>query len=290
MRTERDREASVEEVVADLCANLSSDGLAPAGPEATLAELGLDSLGCADLAIAVEERFGIRLADGQDPTILTVGDVVALVSGGHRPRPRVPDGIGRLQGFAKGAAGWAFRWQTRLKVAGADHVPPRGPVILAANHRSMMDVPVMVLACPRPVVFMAKQELFTDGFRRWAFHNLGGFPVRRDAADVRATDIALAVLERGQVLGLYPEGTRSRTGEMLPLLHGAAWLALRTGAPIVPCGLRGTANVAGGLRRDVQVTFDPAIVVEREPNAKARKAKAAALTEQLLTALTSLTE
>jgi 1-acyl-sn-glycerol-3-phosphate acyltransferase len=289
MQAERDQEAAVAEVVADLCARLSEAGRLPQGPDTSLAALGLDSLGCADLAVAVEERFGIRLADGDVPTIATVGDVVARVNSELRRRPRVPPGIGRLQGFAKGTAGWAIRWQTRLKVIGAEHVPSSGPVILAANHRSMMDIPVVVLACPRPVVFMAKQELFTDPFRRWALHTLGGFPVRRDAADVRATDTALAILERGEVLGLYPEGTRSRTGEMLPLLHGAAWLALRTGTPIVACGLRGTAKT-GGFRREARVRFDPAVVVEREPNAKARKAKAAVLTEQLLAALIALTE
>src|SRR5438874_2833421 len=140
----------------------------------------------------------------------------------------------------------------------------------------MCDIPILVVACPRRLVFMAKVELYKNWLLRRLWFEFGGFPVRRDIADLRAIDMSLAVLDRGLALGIYPEGTRSFTGEMLPFLHGAAWLALKTGAPIVPCAITGSARRSpkgrGGrrgatMRRPVAVTFGPAIhvAVESDP-------------------------
>ena len=120
---------------------------------------------------------------------------------------------------------------------------------------------------------------------------LGGFPVRREVGDVRAIDIGLGVLEQGEVLGLYPEGKRSKTGEMLPFLEGAAWMALRAGAPIVPCGIRGTERPSGSPRRfrkRVTISFARAIPVERENGAAERRARAASITSELLAEISSL--
>jgi 1-acyl-sn-glycerol-3-phosphate acyltransferase len=254
---------------------------------ARLADLGFDSLACAELAIAVEERFGVRLVDGDFSDRATVSDLAATVRRTMPLRPRIRRGFGGFQATAKTIVGGAIRWYCRLEVIGWANVPLSGPAVLAANHRSMWDIPVHVVACPRPVMFMAKRELFGDPVRRWLWHILGGFAVRRDIADVRAIDTALALLERGDIVGVYPEGTRSKTGEMLPFLRGAAWLALRTGAPLVPCGLRGTgvegAGVGQNLRRKrVRVSFGRAIRVDPEPDPATRKVKAESLTDQLL--------
>ena len=200
--------------------------------------------------------------------------------------PRIPPGVGHLQWLGKRVAGWFFRWWCRLEVTGTEHVPLDGPVLLAANHRSMWDIPLHVISCPRPVVFMAKRELY-KGPLGWLWHVLGGFPVNRDIADVRAVDTALALLERGDGVGIYPEGKRSKTGEMLPFLRGAAWLALRTGTPIVPSGISGS----GGhwwRRKRVRVAFGPPIQVERENNAGARREKAEMVTRELLGEITRL--
>jgi 1-acyl-sn-glycerol-3-phosphate acyltransferase len=176
-----------------------------------------------------------------------------------------------------------------MRVTGEEHVPPTGPVILAANHRSFWDIPVHVVASPRPIAFMAKQELYRGPITGWMWRALGGFPVRRDTADIRAIDTALALLEQGDMVGVYPEGTRSRTGEMLPFLKGAAWLALRTGAPIVPCGLMGTERRTGWrIRRRVQVAFGPTIAVEAEPDPRLRRERSGVLTGDLLEAIKRL--
>jgi 1-acyl-sn-glycerol-3-phosphate acyltransferase len=287
-------ERAVAEMSADLAPNpaavAASDELSPA---TLLAELGFDSLACADLTTAVEERFGVRLVEGDINQTRTVADVAATVRRKMPERPRIPPGLGRFQKPAKVIAGWAFAWQARLHVEGAENVPPTGPVIIAANHRAMLDVPLLVIACPRPVTFMAKRELFGDPIRTWGFHVLGGFPVRREIADVRAMDIGLAILERGQVLGLYPEGTRSRSREMRPFLKGGAWLALKSGAPIVPAGISGTERtVPEGrrppLRKSVRIAFGTPIRVESVRDARERRERAGELTDQLLDAIASL--
>lgn len=290
LRAMRAAQEPIEQVVGDMVLALS-----PGEPRATgetrLSDLGFDSLACAELAIAVEERFGVRLVDDEFSDTATLDDVAATVRRTMPGSPRIRPGFGRFQAPTKAIAGGAIRWYCRLEVTGTEHVPGSGPAVLAANHRSMWDIPVHVVASPRPVMFMAKRELFGDPVRRWMWHVLGGFPVRRDIADVRAIDTALALLERGHLVGVYPEGTRSLSGEMLPFLKGAAWLALRTGAPLVPCGLSGTGRIdrAGpSLRKEVRVAFGPPIPVDRASSAAARKEKADRLTDRLLEAIECL--
>ena len=285
MRAER--EASTQSEVLRLVAELAQLGVKPAGPDALLRDCGLDSLACAELVAALEERYGVRLVDADFEDLRSIRDVAAAVSLSLEPRPRIPVGIGRVQTPFKFLAGWAFAWEARLEVEGREHVPPSGPVILAANHRSFLDVPLLVIASPRPVVFMAKRELFKNGFVAMWLREMGGFPVRREIADLRAIDTGLAVLEEGRVLGLYPEGDG-----MLPFLNGAAWLALQTGATIVPCGIRGTERLQPGqrkaLRRNVRLRFGPAIPVGGQPNSAARRSNSPALTERLREAIGTL--
>jgi 1-acyl-sn-glycerol-3-phosphate acyltransferase len=135
---------------------------------------------------------------------------------------------------------------------------------------------------------MAKQELYGDPARAWAWRHLGGFPVRRQIPDIRAIDTALALLERGEAIVLYPEGTRSRYGEMLPFLPGTAWLALKSGSTVVPCGVVGTGRQPGWdgrvspwLRKCVRVRFGDPLPVDRVDDPKARRRRAESLTEEL---------
>jgi 1-acyl-sn-glycerol-3-phosphate acyltransferase len=292
---DRDVQAGIERLVAELSSHYSPEPGLAVTPDTHLMELGLDSLGYAELAMALDELFRVRLVDADVASVRTVADVAATVRR-EMPaaRPRIAPGTGKYQRPAKALAGWFFRLYCRMTVQGAEHVPANGPVILAANHRSMWDVPIHVIASPRPVTFMAKKELFKGPFLGWLWRVLGGFPVRREISDIRAIDTALAVLERGDVLCLYPEGTRSLRGEMLPFLKGAAWIALRTGAPIVPSGLVGTGRVpAPGTKnprfgKRVRVNFGEPITVEREDDHRLRKQKAEDLTSRLLDAITSL--
>jgi 1-acyl-sn-glycerol-3-phosphate acyltransferase len=163
-----------------------------------------------------------------------------------------------------------LRFAYRVKVEGADNLPGEGPVILAANHRSFMDSLFLALSSPRPIAFVAKAEYFDRRLTRWLFRGTGQIPVRRGSpsAAKRALAEASGVLASGGVLGIYPEGTRSRDGFLHRGNPGPAHLALTCGAPIIPVGLVGTEAVQGPAERlprpfrTVTVRFGPARRVE----------------------------
>lgn len=137
------------------------------------------------------------------------------------------------------------RWLLRPTVEGLDRVPARGPVILCANHLSLVDPVVIPVLVPRPIVYLAKREYFSWRLSRWLFTNLGVVPVDRAGGSAAAAslDRGVQVLRDGGVLSLFPEGTRSPDGRLYRGKTGPIRLALRGGAPIVPIGLIGTGDV-----------------------------------------------
>jgi 1-acyl-sn-glycerol-3-phosphate acyltransferase len=130
----------------------------------------------------------------------------------------------------------------RVRVEGRHALPRRGPVILAANHRSFLDSIFLPLVLRRRVTFVAKAEYFDDPKTAWFFRAVGQIPIRREGGSASEGALAAAtdVLQRGGVFGIYPEGTRTRDGYLHRGHTGVARLALATGAPIVPVGLVGT--------------------------------------------------
>jgi 1-acyl-sn-glycerol-3-phosphate acyltransferase len=163
--------------------------------------------------------------------------------------------------------GGVYRALIPVKVIGAEHLPPRGAVILAANHISFFDTVVLMFSVPRRTYFVGKAEYMDSWLTRRLFPAFGLIPIERAAARqaMTALGVAAGALEQGHVLGIYPEGTRSRDG----LLHrghsGVAQLALMTGAPVVPVGLIGTDRIQPiGARlprpfRRAEIRFGPAI-------------------------------
>ena len=154
-----------------------------------------------------------------------------------------------------GAAAFVFKPVSRAvyrpRISGTDNVPRTGGVILASNHLSFVDSIAIPLAAPRKVHFLAKSDYFTrpgpsGALQRELITALGALPVDRHSAHAAqdSLDAALEVLRRGDVFGIYPEGTRSRDGRLYRGRTGVAWLALTAGAPVVPVGLRGTEDVA----------------------------------------------
>jgi 1-acyl-sn-glycerol-3-phosphate acyltransferase len=128
----------------------------------------------------------------------------------------------------------------RLRVTGIENVPATGPVILVSNHLNWTDIPMIGLRLKRLTHFMAKAELFEKAPLSWLVIGLGAFPVRRGEADRQAIKQAEEVLKAGQVLVVFPEGHRSDTHTMIAGLPGAALIAVRSGAPIVPVGISGS--------------------------------------------------
>jgi 1-acyl-sn-glycerol-3-phosphate acyltransferase len=152
----------------------------------------------------------------------------------------------------------AVRWTTRGLIAGScrptviglENVPKDGAFIVAPNHLSFFDSVIVQALMPRPVAFFAKAEYFTTGgvkgkVMKSFFESVGSIPVERgeQAASVQALKTLLDILESGKGIGIYPEGTRSRDGILYRGRTGVGWLALTTGAPVVPVGLVGTESL-----------------------------------------------
>ena len=132
----------------------------------------------------------------------------------------------------------------RIEVVGRERVPRQGALIVASNHLNNADPPVLTIVSPRRLVFMTKYEAL-----RWPVVGLlmrlaGAFPVRRFEADIGALRQASRILRQGEVLAMFPEGTRSSEGALGSAHPGTALLALRTGTPIVPIGISGTETIS----------------------------------------------
>jgi 1-acyl-sn-glycerol-3-phosphate acyltransferase len=138
------------------------------------------------------------------------------------------------------AGGTRVLW--RVRVRGLEHIPDGG-FVLAPSHRSMMDIPLIGWVTPRRIRYMGKAPLFRIPVLGRLFRVLGGFPVERDGTDRKALRESMAMLEAGEPLLVYPEGTRQNGPKIQPLEPGAAYLALRTGVPIVPVGIAGSEEI-----------------------------------------------
>ncbi|MHB8240819.1 MAG: lysophospholipid acyltransferase family protein [Solirubrobacteraceae bacterium] len=136
----------------------------------------------------------------------------------------------------------------RMQRLGREHLPSSGPLLLASNHRSFLDPFVIGTMVRRPVYYMAKRELFEKRWQAWVLNALGAFPVDRGAGDGDAMATARAILERGDCVVVFPEGTRVRPGPLGDPRRGVGRLALETGAAVAPIAVIGTEEVRKGWR------------------------------------------
>lgn len=127
----------------------------------------------------------------------------------------------------------------RLHIEGTENIPKDGPLVIASNHLSLLDPPVLGTAATRKVHFMAKQELFVPVLGT-IYKILGAFPVRRGGADRAAIKHGIEILQNEKVLAIFPEGTRSKTGQLGKAEPGALMMASKVKAPIVPACVIGT--------------------------------------------------
>ena len=167
-------------------------------------------------------------------------DPVIIRPEGHEFGEKLSLGQRLFYRFMRGVVIVITKTYFRARVVGAENLPASGPFILSPIHRSNLDTPFIALATSRRLRYMGKESLWKGTFGAWFLTALGGFPVKRGTADREALRACQTVLERGEPLVLFPEGTRQFGPDTQEFFDGAAFLACRSGAPIVPVGLGGT--------------------------------------------------
>lgn len=152
------------------------------------------------------------------------------------------------------------------KVDGAENLPSEGAAIVAANHLTIYDPFPLQFVLPRLLFFMGKAELFQNPIMDWAFRQMGGFPVYRGERDEWAVRHARRVLENGKVLGLFPEGTRTRGKGLRTAKTGVARLAQAAGCPILPVAIHGPQYMFRHFPRRTEICITMGEVISPQPN------------------------
>jgi 1-acyl-sn-glycerol-3-phosphate acyltransferase len=181
------------------------------------------------------------------------------------------------------------RTLSRLYVTGVENVPATGGVILAINHRSMLDGPLVFGFVPRPVSCLVKAEAFETRMRT-ILVNAGQIPVVRDTVDPRPVRLCLEIVRNDGVIGVYPEGSRG-DGLVRTAKPGVGWFALRSGAPVVPVAVTGTYEMTHRrVRRPVaSLTIGQPMYFDRHPDDKPlNRRTVAGVTEQVRSRLADL--
>ncbi len=146
-----------------------------------------------------------------------------------------------------------FNFFCNVQISGLENIPKEGPVILAGNHTSNFDALIMLDGPDRIVHMLAKKELFKGKFKNWFFRGMACIPVDRSIHDKEATGEAIEMLNNGNIIGIFPEGTINKTNEdVLPFKYGAVSFAKKTGAPIVPFAITGKYKI---FRDSIKITY-----------------------------------
>jgi 1-acyl-sn-glycerol-3-phosphate acyltransferase len=174
-------------------------------------------------------------------------------------------------------SGWLLGIVGGGRVEGLERVPRHGPFLLVANHRSLADPPIIGWAVGhkvgRVIHFMAKEEMRRWPIIGWLAEGSGVFFVRRGEGDRSAQRAALSLLAEGRPIAIFPEGTRSKDGRLGPAKPGAALLAIRSGAPLLPVAITGTERLFPGRSRvphrtRVVVRIGPPFTLEHFPSGR----------------------
>jgi 1-acyl-sn-glycerol-3-phosphate acyltransferase len=206
-----------------------------------------------------------------------------------RARPEFPLLYRALRAPVRGVLD---RW-FGLSVQGREHLPEHGPYLVAANHHNYLDAVVLGVSVPAPIAFLVMPRVWRATPLHPTFHrHIGSIPLQVDRADVGALRRALAALERGHVVGIFPEGPFSVRGRLERGLPGVALLALRSGVPVVPAGICGTWEALRGRRfylpraTPLTVRFGPPR--RFSPNGSSARAARREVTERIMADIAAL--
>jgi 1-acyl-sn-glycerol-3-phosphate acyltransferase len=187
--------------------------------------------------------------------------------------------------FSKATVQLMARTLWRAQASGMENVPRDGPLIVACNHVSYLDPPVMGSFCPRRISYMAKKELFAIPVLGSVIRGLGAYAVDRGGSATAAIKRSLEVLRHGGAVGIFPEGTRNRSGDVMPQA-GVALLASLAKAPVVPACILGSDRALrlGGIK----VAFGPPLALPADR--KASRDALAKFTDEIMSAIRTLAE
>ncbi len=173
----------------------------------------------------------------------------------------------------------------RAEIIGLENIPKEGPLIFCGNHRTYLDPPLMVATAKRDMKFLAKEELYNNkflAFLGWVFEAI---PVKRDEKDVSAIKTSLKFLKSGQCIALFPEGTRNGLEKGEKVKDGVAFFAVRSGAKVVPCGIKGGTKE----NRKVTITYGKPLDYSEYKGCK-DKEKLEEITEEIMDKIIELTK
>ena len=271
--------------------------LAAAGTSVSLAAI-TSELAARDKQDETRELAPLRKPQGAielDTSDLTADQVVERLMSAiehHKNGGRAPIPWNRLYAACKVPTVAFMRLMFRLEAIGTENVPAHGPVLLVANHSSVLDPPLIGGASDRQLTYLAKAELFKIPLFGALIHGLNARPVRREGADPGALRTAKRVLEEGGALLVFPEGTRGNEGVIRPAKPGAGLLAVASGAAVVPVYVRGSGRAWPRGRRlprpaKVTVTFGKPLRFEAVRGAE-RKVQYEVASRQMMDAISRL--
>ena len=271
--------------------------LAAAGTSVSLAAI-TSELAARDKQDETRELAPLRKPQGAielDTSDLTADQVVERLMSAiehHKNGGRAPIPWNRLYAACKVPTVAFMRLMFRLEAIGTENVPAHGPVLLVANHSSVLDPPLIGGASDRQLTYLAKAELFKIPLFGALIHGLNARPVRREGADPGALRTAKRVLEEGGALLVFPEGTRGDEGVIRPAKPGAGLLAVSSGAAVVPVYVRGSGRAWPRGRRlprpaKVTVTFGKPLRFEAVRGAE-RKVQYEVASRQMMDAISRL--
>lgn len=173
----------------------------------------------------------------------------------------------------------------RPKVIGKENIPEEGACIICPNHVHALDSAVILTTAKRKVNFMAKEELFKNGFIRFFAKIFGIFPVKRGGKDLEAIKTSLKILKKGEILAMFPEGTRNGLAKGVKPKNGAVLIAIKAGVPIIPCGVQGNFKPF----TKVTLNYGKPIVFSKDTDVQ-DKEKVNELTKQVMDEVVRLTK
>lgn len=175
-----------------------------------------------------------------------------------------------------------MRIMFRIRIVGKENIPKEGACIICPNHKSYCDPPLVVAFNKRHINMIAKKELYKNPILAWLGKVFDVFPVERDGKDIEAVKHSLKVLKSGEILGIFPEGTRHGMEKGIKPKSGAISMAMKAGVPIVPAGIKGEYK----FFRKVIITYGEPIYYEKTSD----KDELDKLTEELMNTIVSLTK